>query len=86
MKQIAISRAFYNGARIRPGQEVEVPEGFVAAWCAPPAEAEKVSQERKAAKAAKTAKVDKSAVAAQALAQGAPYAKGPEGSEASDLA
>lgn len=35
MKVIAISPAFYNGARVRVGDVVDVPEGFKASWAAP---------------------------------------------------
>ncbi len=74
MKQIALTKAFYNGSRVRPGQEVEVPEGYKAAWCAPRAEAEKIAAEAKAAKKAAAPKVDKSAEAAKAQAA----ARGPQ--------
>lgn len=32
MKVIAIAAAFYNGARVRPGAEVEVPDTFKGSW------------------------------------------------------
>ena len=35
MKVTAISPAFYNGARVRVGDVVDVPEGFKASWAAP---------------------------------------------------
>ena len=50
MKVIAIKSAFYQGARIRVGAEVDVPEGFKASWAAP------VEGAKAPAKAAKPAK------------------------------
>lgn len=35
MKVTAIKPAFHDGARIRVGDQVEVPEGFKASWAAP---------------------------------------------------
>lgn len=35
MKVIAIKSAFHNGARVRVGAEMEVPEGFKASWALP---------------------------------------------------
>jgi hypothetical protein len=35
MKVTAISPAFYNGARVRVGDVVDVPDGFKASWAAP---------------------------------------------------
>lgn len=52
MKMIAIKPAFFNGMRVRVGDEVDVPEGLKASWYAP-AEVLKAAQAAKAAKAAK---------------------------------
>lgn len=35
MKVVALTAAFYNGARIRPGAEVEVADGYKGSWFAP---------------------------------------------------
>ena len=35
MKVIATAFAFYNGSRVRPWAEVEVPDGFKATWATP---------------------------------------------------
>lgn len=32
MKVIAITAAFYNGSRVRPGAEVEVPDNLKGSW------------------------------------------------------
>jgi hypothetical protein len=32
MKVTAIAAAFYNGARVRPGAEVEVPDNYKGSW------------------------------------------------------
>ena len=51
MKVIAIAAAFHNGARVRPGAEVDVPDNFKGSWFV------KVdAPEAKAARAARTAK------------------------------
>lgn len=52
MKVIAIKPAFFNGARVRVGQELEVPQGLKASWYAP-AEVVKAAEAAKAAKQAK---------------------------------
>lgn len=48
MKVVAIKPAFYNGARIRVGAEVDVPENYKGSWF--------VKAEAQAAKAAKAPK------------------------------
>jgi hypothetical protein len=35
MKVVASTMAFYNGARVRPGAVVEVPDNFRASWFKP---------------------------------------------------
>lgn len=50
MKVIAIKPAFFNGARVRVGDEVDVPESLKASWFAP-AETVKAAKPAKAAKA-----------------------------------
>ena len=47
MKVIANASAFYNGTRIRAGDEVEVADGFKASW-ATPAEGIKAAKPAKA--------------------------------------
>jgi hypothetical protein len=51
VKVVATKLAFYNGFRVRPGAELEVPEGLKGSWFAPVA-----SPEAKAAKAPKAPK------------------------------
>lgn len=51
MKVTAIKPAFHDGARIRVGDVVEVPEGFKASWAAP---AEVAKAQAKAAKPTKS--------------------------------
>lgn len=35
MKVVAIKLAFFEGSLVQPGDQVEVPANFKAAWCAP---------------------------------------------------
>lgn len=51
MKVVATKLAFYNGSRVRPGAELEVPDGLKGSWFAPLS-----SPEAKAAKAPKAPK------------------------------
>jgi hypothetical protein len=50
MKVTAISPAFYNGARVRVGDVLDVPDGFKASWATA---AESVKATPKATKPAK---------------------------------
>ncbi len=54
MKVIASEQGFFRGARIRPGQSFEVPEGTKGKWFAPAAEAKPPAD----AKPAKPGKVE----------------------------
>lgn len=47
MKVRALSAGFYNGARVRAGQEFEVPEGTKAKWFAPVSESKAAKAEGK---------------------------------------
>lgn len=51
MKVVATKLAFFNGSRVRPGAELEVPDGTKGSWFAPVA-----SPEARAAKAPKPPK------------------------------
>jgi len=51
MKVTAISPAFHNGARVRVGDVVEVPDGFKASWATA---SDAVKAPAKPAKAAKS--------------------------------
>lgn len=53
MKVVATQLAFYNGSRVRPGAELEVPDGTKGSWFAPLS-----SPEAKAAKAPKPPKAE----------------------------
>lgn len=65
MKVIAITAAFHNGSRVRPGAEVEVPDNFKGSWFV------KVdAPEAKAAKAARAAKPKDEPKALSQLAAG----------------
>lgn len=50
MKVIAIKPAFYNGSRVREGDQLDVPDGFKASWATP------VDSVKTPAKAAKPAR------------------------------
>ena len=80
MKVVAIKPAFFDGARIRPGAEVDVPDGYKAAWCAPKEQAKQILAAAKAAKVP-APKVDKSV-----LAQAAQNGEIPGKPDGSDLA
>lgn len=54
MKVVALSTGFFGGARIRAGEEFDVPEGTKAPWFVPVGGVEAVDAV-KAVKAAKTA-------------------------------
>lgn len=55
MKVVAIEAAFYNGSRVRPGAEVEVPDNLKGSWFvkvdAPEAKAIKAPKVKDAPKA-----------------------------------
>lgn len=50
MKIVAIKVAFYNGRRVRVGDELEVPQGTKGSWFAPVASAEAKATKEKPAK------------------------------------
>jgi hypothetical protein len=53
MKVVAIKPAFYNGARIRVGDEVEVADDFKAAWAVKTQTVEAKAAAKQAAKPAR---------------------------------
>ncbi len=57
MKIVAIKVAFYNGRRVRVGDELEIPQGSKGSWFAPAA-----STEAKAAKVKPSAKPEPKAL------------------------
>ncbi len=57
MKIVAIKPAFYNGRRVRVGDELEIPQGLKGSWFAPVA-----STEAKAAKVKPSAKPEPKAL------------------------
>lgn len=65
MKVIAIKPAFYNGSRVRVGDEVDVPEGLKASWFA----TAEVIKAQAIAKVAKHAKATSAKAEPKALSQ-----------------
>lgn len=51
MKVVAIKTAFYNGRRVRVGDELDIPQGLKGSWFASAASAEAKSAKEKPAKA-----------------------------------
>lgn len=51
MKIVAIKPAFYNGRRVRVGDELDIPQGTKGSWFAPVASAEAKTAKEKPAKA-----------------------------------
>lgn len=50
MKIVAIKPAFYNGRRVRVGDELDIPPGVKGSWFAPVASAEAKATKEKPAK------------------------------------
>lgn len=50
MKIVATKTAFYNGRRVRPGAELDVPQGLKGSWFAPVASPEAKAAKEKPAK------------------------------------
>lgn len=51
MKIVAIKPAFYNGRRVRVGDELDIPTGTKGSWFAPTGSAEAKASKEKPAKA-----------------------------------
>ena len=50
MKIVALKPAFYNGRRVRVGQEFEIPSGLKGSWFAPVTSVEAVAAKAKPVK------------------------------------